>query len=323
MQELRQDLRGLPPFAKAYVRYTRRLGHYVYALSRVMTLADVAGVVGLSWDTIKDIVAPHLRQAVTPARFRGLKHLAIDEIYVGKKRKFYTLVVDLDTGRIVWVAHGRNQACLRGFWRRLRLAKSKIRAVVMDLGAVYWKAVRNNLPRAAVVFDKFHIVKLVNERLDAVRRQLVRKAEQYLKADIKGTRFLLLARRHNLTEEKMYELDIALRANQPLFAAYYLKEELLLLWSQPTAAAMRSFLKSWCRRALATGLAPFKSLVKTLRSRQKGILEWFRHRINSGRMEGINNKIKVMTRSAYGYRNEAFFILKLYNLHLARQELVG
>ncbi len=288
-----------------------------------MTLADVAGVVGLSWDTVKDIVEPQLRKAVTPARFKGLKHLAIDEIYAGKKRKFYTLVIDLDTGRIVWVAHGRSQACLRGFWRRLRLAKAKIQAVAMDLGAAYWRAVRDNLPRAAVVFDKFHVVKLVNERLDEVRRQLVREAERDLKADIKGTRFLLLSRRNNLTPEKMCALDAALRANQPLFAAYYLKEELLLLWAQPTAKDMRHFLKAWCRRALATGLAPFRSLVKTLRSRRKGILEWFDHPINSGRMEGINNKVKVMTRSAYGYRDEAFFILKLYNLHHARQELVG
>ena len=288
-----------------------------------MTLSDVAGVVGLGWDTVKDIVKPQLRKAVTPARFKGLKHLAVDEIYVGKKRKFYTLVIDLDTGRIVWVAHGRGQACLRGFWRRLRLAKAKIEAVAMDMSAAYWKAVRDNLPQAAVVFDKFHIVKLVNERLDEVRRQLVREAEQSLRADIKGTRFLLLSRRHNLTQEKMHALDVALRANQPLFAAYYLKEELLLLWAQSTAVDMRRFLKGWCRRALETGLAPFRSLVKTLRSRRKGILEWFNHRINSGRMEGINNKVKVMTRSAYGYRDEAFFILKLYNLHFARQELVG
>lgn len=305
------------------MRYTRRLGHYVYALSRVMTLADVAGVVGLSWDTVKDIVKPYLKKTVTPARFKGLRHLAIDEIYVGKTRKFYTLVIDLDTGRIVWVAHGRNQACLRGFWRRLRLAKAKIQAVAMDMSAAYWKAVRDNLRRAAVVFDKFHLVKLVNDRLDEVRRQLVREAEQDLKADIKGTRFLLLSRRDNLSPEKMYALDAALKANQPLFTAYYLKEELLLLWAQPTARDMRIFLDTWCRRALETGLAPFKSLVKTLRSRRKGILAWFTHPINSGRMEGINNKVKVMTRSAYGYRDEAFFILKLYNLHLARQELVG
>ncbi len=288
-----------------------------------MTLSDVAGVVGLSWDTVKDIVTPYLKKAVTPTRFKGLRHLAIDEIYVGKKRKFYTIVINLDNGRIVWVAQGRSSACLRGFWRRLRLAKVKIKAVAMDMGAAYWKAVRDNLPRAAVVFDKFHIVKLVNERLDEVRRQLVRDAEQSLKADIKGTRFLLLSRRDNLAKEKMHALDVALRANEPLFAAYYLKEELQLLWAQPTARDMRNFLEQWCRRALETGLAPFKSLVKTLRSRRKGILAWFKHPINSGRMEGINNKIKVMTRSAYGYRDETFFILKLYNLHRARQELVG
>lgn len=288
-----------------------------------MTLADVAGLLGLSWDTVKDIVKPYLKKAVKSTRFKGLKHLAIDEIYVGKKRKFYTLVIDLDTGRIVWVAHGRGRACLRGFWRRLRLAKAKIKAVSMDMSAAYWKAVRDNLPKAVVVFDKFHIVKLVNERLDEVRRQLVREAEENIKADIKGTRFLLLTRRDNLTQEKMLELDVALRANQPLFAAYYLKEELLLLWSQAMEKDMRMFLDGWCRRALETGLAPFRSLVKTLRSRRKGILAWFKHPINSGRMEGINNKIKVLTRAAYGYRDEAFFILKLYNLHNSRQELVG
>jgi transposase len=229
-----------------------------------MTLSDVASVVGISWDTAKDIVTPYLKKAVTPTRFKGLKNLAIDEIYVGKKRKFYTIVINLDTGRIVWVAHGRNSACLRGFWRRLRLAKVKIKAVAMDMGAAYWKAVRDNLPRAAVVFDKFHIVKLVNERLDQVRRQLVRDAQQHLKADIKGTRYLLLSRRGTLTPEKMFALDAALKANQPLFTAYYLKEELLLLWAQPTARDMRLFLDAWCRRALKTGLAPFKSLVKTL-----------------------------------------------------------
>ena len=288
-----------------------------------MTLSDVAGVVGLSWDTVKNIIKPYLKKTVKATRFKGLRYLAIDEIYVGKKRKFYTLVINQSTGQIVWVTHGRGSACLRGFWRRLRLAKVKIKAVAMDMSAAYWKAVRDNLPRAAVVFDKFHIVKLVNERLDEVRRQLVRKAEQSLKSYIKGTRFLLLSRRDNLTNAKMHSLDVALRANQPLFAAYYLKEELLLLWAQPTAKDMQNFLEGWCRRALSTGLPPFKSLVKTLRSRRKGILAWFEHPINSGRMEGINNKVKVMTRSAYGYRDEAFFILKLYNLHHTRQELVG
>jgi transposase len=289
----------------------------------MMTLADVADATGLSWDTAKDMVRPFLQKTVEDLRCRDLKHLAIDEIYVGRKKKFYTLVIDLDSGRIVWVAHGRGGDCLRKFWRRLRLAKAKIVAVAMDMSAAYWKAVRDNLPAAAVVFDKFHIVKLVNEKLDELRRELVRQAEGILKTSIKGLRYLLLTRRHRLSEDKMQTLDTALKFNQPLFTAYYLKEELLLLWEQPTKKAMRDFLKSWCHRAAETGLSVFHSLSKTLLSHRSGILSWFTHRINSGRMEGINNKIRTLTRSAYGYRDEGFFFLKLYNLHRSRQELVG
>jgi transposase len=289
----------------------------------MMTLADVADATGVSWDTAKDMVTPFLQKTVDQVRYRDLTHLAVDEIYVGRKKKFYTLVIDLENGRIVWVAHGRGGDCLRPFWRRLRCAHAQIVAVAMDMSAAYWKAVRENLPTAEVVFDKFHIVKLVNDTLDAVRRELVRQAEGTLKTSIKGLRYLLLTRRPRLAEDKMHTLDVALRINQPLFTAYYLKEELLLLWEQPTADAMGKYLESWCRRAVDTGLAAFGSLAKTLRSHRAGILSWFTHRINSGRMEGINNKVRTLTRSAYGYRDEGFFFLKLYNLHRSRHELVG
>ena len=279
------------------------MSHFVYDLSRMMTLADVADVTGVSWDTAKDMVTPFLQKTVEDLRCRDLKHLAIDEIYVGRKKKFYTLVIDLESGRIVWVAHGRGGDCLRKFWRRLRLAHAKIVAVAMDMSAAYWKAVRDHLPAAALVFDKFHLVKLVNDKLDDVRRELVRQAEGTLKTSIKGLRYLLLTRRPRLAEDKLQTLDVALRLNQPLFTAYYLKEELLLLWEQPTADAMENYFETWCRRAVETGLSAFKSLAKTLRSHRAGILSWFTHRINSGRMEGINNKVRTLTRSAYGYRD--------------------
>ena len=138
-----------------------------------------------------------------------------------------------------------------------------------------------------------------------------------------GLRYLLLTRRDHLAADKQHTLDMALKFNQPLFTAYYLKEELSLLWEQPTAAAMEAFLKGWCCHATQTGIRLFQSLAKTLLSHGSGILSWFTHRINSGRMEGINNKIRTLTRSAYGYRDEGFFFLKLYNLHRSRRELVG
>jgi transposase len=305
------------------VRYTERMSRFVYDLSRMMTLADAADATGLSWDTAKDMIKPFLQKTIDEMRYRDLKHLAIDEIYVGRKKKFYTLVLDLDSGRIVWVAHGRGGDCLRKFWRRLRLAHAKIQAVAMDMSAAYWRAVREHLPSAAVVFDKFHIVKMLNEKLDDLRRELVRQAEGIAKMAIKGLRYLLLTRRAHLAEDKMQTLDTALRFNQPLFVAYYLKEELTLLWEQPTLEAMTEFLESWCTRAEETGLSALKRMANTLRSHRTGILSWFTHRINSGRMEGINNKIRTLTRRAYGYRDEGFFLLKLYNLHRSRQELVG
>jgi transposase len=288
-----------------------------------MTLTDVAAGTGLGWDTVKEIVRPYLAKERAQLSYRSLHYLAIDEIYVGRQQKFYTLVMDLESGRIVWVAHGRGGECLRGFWRRLRLAKARIVAVAMDMSAAYWKAVQENLREAAVVFDKFHIVKLVNEKLDQLRRALVREAEGITKNAIKGLRYLLLTRRAHLAGDKMQVLDAALKFNQPLFTAYYLREELGLLWAQPTAAAMEQFLEDWCRRAAATGIRIFQSLAKTLLGHRSGILNWFAQPINSGRMEGVNNKIRTLTRAAYGYRDESFFILKLYNLHRSRQELIG
>lgn len=289
-----------------------------------MTLSDVARITGLSWDTVKGMVRPYLVREVKRIRYKDLKRLSIDEIYVGKARKFYTLVINLDNGQIVWVAHGKGSGCLRPFWRRLRRSKARVEAVSMDMSAAYWKMVRDNVPQVAVVFDRFHIVKLVNDRLDKLRRLLVRRARGIVKHDaIKGTRYLLLSRRDNLDGDRLQALDAALRENEPLFTAYYLKEELNLLWAQDTAHAMQTFLRQWCRRASATGIPYFKSLAKTLLRHCQGIVNWFTYRISSGRMEGINNKIRTLTRSAYGYRDEGFFLLKLYNLHRSRQELLG
>jgi transposase len=305
------------------VHYTERLSRYVYALSQVMTLADVADLTYLSWDTVKGIVQKHLQADYGRPCLKGLKYLAVDEIYVGKRRKYYTLVLDLESGRIVWVGHGRGQAALGKFWRRLRLSKAKIEAVAMDMSGAYWAAVLEHLPGAAVVFDRFHIMKLMNEKLDKLRRALMREASSLHQHVIKGTRYLLLRRAQNLTPEQLPKLEEALKLNQPLSQAYYLKEELGLLWAQPSREAMETFLRQWCARAVDTGVALLRQMAKTLLAHASGILSWWQHRLSSGKMEGVNNKIKTLTRQAYGYRDEAFFILKLLALHHSKVQLVG
>jgi len=295
----------------------------VVELSRVMTLADVSGLTGLSWDTVKDIVQAQLQHDYGQPRLKDLKFLAIDEIYVGKRKRFYTLVLDLESGQIVWVGHGRGLAALGQFWRRLRLSKARIQAVAMDMSGAYWAAVLEHLPGVAVVFDRFHIMKLMNEKLDELRRRLVREAAGAMRQTIKGTRYLLLTRAANLAKEKLPKLADALKLNQPLSQAYYLKEELSLLWEQPSRAAMEDFLRQWCARAMETGIALLRQMAKTLQLHARGILSWWEHRLSSGKMEGVNNKIKTLTRQAYGYRDEAFFILKLLALHHARIKLIG
>jgi len=299
------------------------LSRYVYALSQVMTLADVSDLTWLSWDTVKAIVQKHLQRDYGHPSLRALKYLAVDEIYVGKRKKFYTLVLDLETGRIVWVGHGRGQAALGKFWRRLRLSKAKIQAVAMDMSGAYWAVVLEKLPGAAVVFDRFHIMKLMNEKLDELRRALVREATGVMRQTIKGTRYLLLTRAANLEKEKLPKLEDALKLNEPLSKAYYLKEELSLLWEQPSQAAMEDFLRQWCARAMETGIALLRQMAKTLLLHANGILTWWEHRLSTGKMEGVNNKIKTLTRRAYGYRDEAFFLLKLLSLHHAKIKLVG
>ena len=192
-----------PPFAPAYVRYTRRLQAFVEDLSGRMTISDLAAITGLGWDTVKDIVKARLEKDCGHPRLKELKRLSIDEIYVGRRRKFYTLVIDLDSGRIVWVAHGRGGDSLRKFWRALRLRQARIEAVSMDMSPAYWSAVLEHLPEAAIVFDRCHITKLVNEKLDDLRRAMVREATGLMKQSVKGVRYLLLMRRDNVDESRL------------------------------------------------------------------------------------------------------------------------
>jgi transposase len=305
------------------VRYTRKLEKFVEQLSRVMTLLDVAELTALNWDTVKDIVKRRLRRDYGGSDFKGVRYLSIDEIYVGRRRGFYTLVMDIESGRILWVSPGRGKAGLRGFWPRLRRSRVRIQAVAMDMSGAYWATVVEALVGVVVVFDKYHIIQLMNQRLDELRREMVREAEGAMKMVIKGTRYLLLTRAANLKEDQLPKLERALKLNEPLSQAWYLKEELALLWDQSSYAEMNRFLTQWCDQAHETGVRQLQKMAKTLLVHRSGILSWWKHPINNGRMEGTNNKIKTLNRQAYGYRDEEFFILRLLGLHESRYTLAG
>jgi transposase len=292
-------------------------------MSRWMTLSETAALSHLGWDTVKEIVKSDLGRRYAKIPLRQVRYLAIDEFHVGRKGRFMTVVIDLESGQILWVAKGRGSEALRKFFRRLRLARARVKAVACDMAAGYWSAVVKYLPGTEVVFDHFHIIKLANERIDELRRSLQREAAILERPFLKGTRYLLLMGEENVPPHKRAALEQALRFNEPLSIAYYLKEELRLLWAQPSLAAMRRYLQAWCAQATESGIGPLVSLARTLQMHARGILNYFRHPISTGKLEGINNKIKTLKRRAYGYRDETFFILKLHSLHESKFVFTG
>ena len=313
-------------FAAPRVRYTNAMERYVIELSRLMTIQDVAQHTGLGWDTVKQIIKGHLQRRYSRPSLKGLKHIGIDEICVGRGHKYLTIVLDLDTGAIVFVAEGKKASVLKPFWARLRSNRVKIKAVAMDLSQAYRKAVEENLPGAAIVFDRFHVIKLYNEKLSELRRQLHRQATDDLhKQVLKGTRWLLLKNHENLdaTKGEPGRLREALRLNESLAIAYYLKDDLKQLWEQPDKQSARMKIYDWYHQALSSGIGLVQQFARTLLAHSHGILAWYDYSISNGPLEGTNNKIKTMNRIHYGLRDKEFFRLKLYQLHETKYALVG
>jgi transposase len=313
-------------FAEPRRRYTHAFERYVLDLSRHMTIKDVADHLGVGWDTIKDIQQRHLEKHFAKPKLKHLRLLAIDEIAVGKGQRYLTVVLDLESGAVVFVGDGKGAEALEPFWRRLRPSGARIKAVAIDMSQAYIMAVHEHLPQAVLVFDRFHVVKLFNERLSDFRRELYREATNCLHKEVlKGTRWLLLKNPENLAPERRERerLEEALRLNQPLATAYYMKEDLRQIWEQRNKATATLVLDDWIRRAEESGIKILHKMAATLGVHRHGILAHYDYPISTGPLEGTNNKIKTMQRQAYGFRDHQFFKLKIYALHQTRYALVG
>lgn len=313
-------------FADEHRRCARSFERYALELCGSMTMEAVAQHLGIGWATIKDIQKRHLERRYARPKLKHLKEIAIDEISIGRGNKFLTVVMDLRSGAVVFVGKGKGSEALLPFWKKLQAAHAKIRAVAADMSPAYTKAVREHLPDAVLVYDHFHIIKLFNDKLTGLRRDLYRQAVEGLQKDVlKGIRWLLLKNPENLDPKKRERerLEEALELNTPLFVAYYMKAQLGLLWSQPDKRTARTFLNAWIRLAGMTGIRMLMSFAKTLAAHREGILAWYDYPISTGPLEGTNNKIKTMKRQAYGFRDHEFFILKIMAIHESTYALLG
>jgi transposase len=306
--------------------HTKGFARHVLTLARRMSLKDVAELLSVGWDLVKDIFKRYLKHRFGQPPLKRLKYIAIDEISVRKGHKYLTLVMDLKSGAVVFVGDGKGGDALKPFWERLKRSGAKIEAVAMDLGPAYISAALENLPGVPQVFDRFHVVKLMNEKLTEIRRRLHRELEDGLgKEVLKGSRWILMKNPENLSAEhnERERLEEALRLNAPLSMAYYMKEDLRQIWSQGDKKAGEEFLNDWIARAMASGVSPLMTMAKTMSACRSGILAWYDHPISSGPMEGTNNKIKTMKRQAYGYRDQEFFKLRIMGIHEAKYALTG
>jgi transposase len=313
-------------FADPRVSYTKAFQRYALELSLYMTIQDVADHLGISWDVIKEIQKADLKRRFDRPKLKHLRQIAIDEISTAKGHVYLTIVLDLESGAVVHVGRGKGGDALKAFWTRLRRSGAKIEAVATDMSPAYIDAVTTHLPGATLVFDRFHVIKLYNDKLSELRRALYHELKDTMQKDVlKGVRWLLLKRSERLdpARKEPQRLQEALHLNEPLATAYYLKEELNEFWEQDDEEAAQALLMDWITYAEATGIRMLQAFAKTLRLHASGILAYYDHGISTGPLEGTNNKIKTMKRQAYGFRDQEFFRLKILGIHQTKYALVG
>jgi len=231
----------------------------------------------VGWNMVKEIHKKYLKSRYSHPDIKHVGRIGIDEFAIRKGHVYKTIVVDLDTGRIIHVGDGKGREALEGFWKRVRRNKVKIEIVTSDLSAAFIASVMENAPDAVHVYDKFHVAKLVNEAVDAVRRNVyAQEADLEKRKIIKGSRWLLLTKDKDIfDDEKKKRLDNILETNTPIFHAYYLREDLDQIWMQDSKEEAERQLAYWCERARETKLKPFIKVANTLMARRTGILAWY------------------------------------------------
>lgn len=299
----------------AYARVTRRLADSVSRLCQVASILHVARFFGLDWKTVKELDKAALERQLGPVDLDGLEVIAMDEFALHKGHRYATVIVEPMRKRVLWVGRGHGREDIRPFFELLGPERcARLKAAVMDMNTGFRLEVRAHCPNAAIVFDLFHVVaKYGREVIDRVRvdRANELRADRRSRRVIKGARWLLLKNRDSLKPGEDVTLDELLAANRALFVVYVLRDALKDLWSyRHTGYAARAW-RSWYRKALRSGIEPLRRFARALRPYLPGILAHCRYPLGTNLIEGINNRIKVIKRMAYGFRDDAYFFLKI------------
>jgi transposase len=312
-----------PSFLDGKHRYVRSFALTALDLLSFGTIRSVAHYLGVGWDLIKEIHKSRLSRTYRSIPLQEINCIGVDEFSIRKGHEYMTIFTDLESGRIVHAVEGKAKEDIQPFLEKLSKRATNLKAIAMDMSGSYYHAVREALPRVHIVFDHYHVVALVNLAIDELRREQQKELDDLGKQTLKGSRFLLLKNYDNLSVDRKERLHNLLSANEPLFTAHCMKEQLRLFWEQSDPESARHFLETWCKDAQQSGIKVLARVAKTLSGYRTGLLNYFKHRISNAKTEGLNNKIKTLKRQAYGFRDMEYFILRLYHLHTQRYSLTG
>jgi transposase len=299
-----------------YARVTRRLAESVARLCTVLPVKHVADFYGLSWDQVKAIDRAHLEAKLGPVDLAGVDVIIMDEFALQKGHRYATVVAEPNTKRVLWVGRGRSRQEIRPFFELLGSEGcQRLKAVGMDMNGAYELEVREHCPQAEIVYDLFHVVaKYGREVIDRVRVDEANRLRKDKKARrvVKSARWLLLRNRSNLSRpEDRIRLKELLRANRHLMTVYILRDDLKHLWDYRYPGAALRFWRSWYNRAIRSRIPALKRFARRLKDYLPGILAHCRWPLGTSLLEGMNNKIKVIKRMAYGFRDDSYFFLKI------------
>jgi transposase len=295
--------------------HTKRFALYVGRRCRSGTIRDVANELRLDWQTVKRLEMDYMREQIRRVGTPGPKVIGIDEISIRKGHTYRIVVSDLERRRPIWFGgEDRSEASMDQFYRFLGQKKAKrIRLAVMDM----WKAFRNSAhqhaPQAAILFDKFHVMKHLGEALDKIRKAEYARLTGKQRGFIKGQKYTLLSHPQNLTGTARKNLKLLLAANKRLNTAYLLKESFGQLWDYSREAWARKFFENWRASLKWQRLKPYEKFAAMIERHWDGIAAYCQpeNKVALGFVEGLNNKIRVMQRRAYGLRDEEYLRLKV------------
>jgi transposase len=302
------------PWGQGKCRLSRGLIGLVAAWTKLLAWDVVAKLVGVHWNT----VAAAVRQSVAYGRAHqelgSVLYIGIDELSRRKGHVYVTNVYDLREKRLIWSGEGRSTATLKAFFTEHGQAlRDRVRGVCCDMWGPYIDVIKEELPHATLVFDKFHIVHHLLQAVDAVRKEEAHTLKKTNPELLKRTRYLWLKNPENLTDKQRARLGYLEKLNLRCNRAYLLKEGFREFWKYKTKGWARRFLTKWFWWATHSRLRPMRDFAWMLRRRQDDILNYFTLPIDNGAVEGMNNKAKVVSHRCYGFRTAATYITALYH----------